>query len=301
MKPKNGCVYIFSNPAYKKALKVGRTSDLPEVRAKRLSSSTGVLEDFKHEWSRQVPNIILAEHMLHHVLFPYAYKKEYFKIPLGDAIKICEEAMDRLFKPLKALQNAHPPSLKELKKEGLKLEKLFSVSDKNASIIDNKKLERLKKKAIELKRKSINMDSNESEQKSGIAIVPLGEKNISWEMVAESLHYPFGKKALELCLKEGKTGDPLRKRFISYRSRFLGMERIDLFFTKKHLLVNIKTSTPSESKKIIKENFGSNYSKLNISDWKYGFSFKIYTPERFKELQSFLMMGESINVPVVRM
>ena len=254
-------------------LKVGRTSDLPETRAKALSNHAGVLESFKLEWSKEVPNIVLAEYMLHYVLSPYSYKKEYFTIPLADAIKICNEALDRLFKPLKSITNAH-------------------------SKVNPERLKYLKAKALELEPK---LNALNAEKTTGISIIPLGEKNTSWEMVSNSLNYSFGKKAIELSLKEGKTGDPLRKRFVSYRSKYMDMERIDLYFTKKYLLIYVQTSQAIKNKRELKKIFGADFKNLDIADWKYGFNFKITSPAQFKILEKTLKMGHKSKVPVALM
>jgi hypothetical protein len=294
---KSGFVYILSNPAYKEMLKVGRTSDLPEARAKSLSSHAGVLESFKVEWSKEVPNIVLAEYMLHHVLSPYSYKKEYFTIPLADAVKICNEALNRLFKPLKSLKNAPLPNIKALEKEADELYNLLNESGEGyKSKIDPAKLERFKVKAKALKLE-LELHSLDSEKKSGISIIPLGEKDTTWEMVSESITYSFGKEAIHLCLKEGKVGDPLRKRFVSYRSKYMNMDRIDLYFTKKHLFVGIKTADilKEKNKKELKKLFVSDYKKLDITDWKYGFNFKITTPQQFKTLKKILKMGSKLG------
>ena len=281
-------------------LKVGRTSDLPEARAKALSNHAGVLESFKVEWSKEVPNIVLAEYMLHYVLSPYSYKKEYFTIPLVDAIKICNEALDRLFKPLKSLKDAPFPNIKALQKEAEGLFKLLEDSQYTEGKLDPVKLNhwKAKAKAMQLERE---LDSLDSEKASGISIIPLGEKDTSWEMIGESLKYSFGKRAIALCLKEGKAGDPLRKRFVSYRSKYMDMDRIDLYFTKKHLFVGVKTNEPTKNKKELKKLFQSDFAKLSITDWKYGFNFKITSPGQFKILEKALKMGRKSKVPVVLM
>ncbi len=257
-----GYVYILSNKAYEDVLKVGMTSQVPEERAKSLSKATGVLYKFKVEWSKEVPNIRLAEYMLHHILHPYAVSREFFRLPLDDAKKICEEAMKQLFKPLKTI---------EAKKE------LFRIYA-------------LRNKAILIRDELKDRDSNLLES-NGTETIPIGEKENNWEGVAAGLKYKFGKKAIDLCLREGRIGDPLRRRFISYRAKYLEMQRIDLFFTRNYLLVYVVTKHESKNKKMLRLKFGLEYKRLDFSTWKKGFSFKVSNEQQFFILKTLLQMG----------
>ncbi len=266
-----GYVYILSNPAFKsKVYKVGRTLKLPENRARQLSNHSGVPKDFNVEWSKKVPNTVLAEHMLHYILSRVSYGKEYFFLPLDIAINICEESLDRLFKPLRS-----------------------SITAKNILIehemeLASTELEKELKRMTEGKKKSKKEFFIIDEEKTGISTIPLGEKNTSWEKVIPLLQYSFGKVAVNACLDEGKDGDPIRRRFISFRSNYNGMKRIDLSFRQKYLVVGITTDKVIQGKNLIKNEFKNQFLQLEASNWEYGFTFKISTEKQFKILSKFL-------------
>lgn len=260
-KGNEGYVYILSNPDLKGILKVGRTSDLPETRAKSLSRSSAIPRPYVKEWSKEVANIALAEMMLHYTLHEYSVSKEFFNIPLEDAINICNEALENLFKKINSKENLR---IKELEIEAETITKELGAE-----------IERL----------------NE-ESSSGIATIPIGENDFTWDSVSDSLNYSFGKKAIELCLKEGKTGDPIRKRFISYRSNYLNAKRIDVFFNKAHITINVVSNEPDKVKSAIRKFYKDLYKNVSFSATKQGFSFQVKTNNEFSVLKVLLQMGK---------
>tara|TARA_R110001592_G_scaffold362208_1_gene675351 strand:+ start:1207 stop:1668 length:462 start_codon:yes stop_codon:yes gene_type:complete len=86
-------VYILSNPSHKNMLKIGYSKNDPELRAKQLSSSTGVPLPFKVEWAFQCFNGEQLEHEVHRELETYRVndRREYFDIPLTEAIEAVKE------------------------------------------------------------------------------------------------------------------------------------------------------------------------------------------------------------------
>lgn len=97
---KEGWIYIMSNPIYGDRLKIGKTKDHPSIRAKGMSKRTEMIEDFKIEWSIEVPDIDFAEKLAHNVLKSYRIKikREFFEIKLNLAIDKVSKALCEYFK-----------------------------------------------------------------------------------------------------------------------------------------------------------------------------------------------------------
>ena len=89
-------VYILSNPSLPNMLKIGFTKGEPEVRAKQVSSSTGVALPYKVEWALQCFNGSQLEQEVHRELESYRvnHQREFFDIPLDEA----QEAIVKLGK-----------------------------------------------------------------------------------------------------------------------------------------------------------------------------------------------------------
>ncbi len=83
-------VYILSNPTQPGLLKIGYTKNLPEKRAKQISSATGVALPYKVEWAYQCFNGEMVEREVHHKLKAQRINssKEFFQISLEEAKEI---------------------------------------------------------------------------------------------------------------------------------------------------------------------------------------------------------------------
>ena len=86
----NQWVYILSNPTQPGLLKIGYTKNLPEKRAKQISSATGVALPYKVEWAYQCFNGEMVEREVHHKLKAQRINnsKEFFQISLEEAKEI---------------------------------------------------------------------------------------------------------------------------------------------------------------------------------------------------------------------
>jgi hypothetical protein len=86
----NQWVYILSNPSIPNLLKIGYTNLTPELRAKQISSSTGVVIPFKIEWTLKCFDGLLFENEIHKALKDYRVnnQREFFQIDLEEAKKI---------------------------------------------------------------------------------------------------------------------------------------------------------------------------------------------------------------------
>lgn len=94
-----GWIYILISPAMQRdLLKIGRTTNTSEDRARQLSSSTGVPAEFHVAYDVCVIDCITAEKRIHERLRNYRYvkNKEFFKLPLKQAIKIVNEIADQI-------------------------------------------------------------------------------------------------------------------------------------------------------------------------------------------------------------
>ena len=80
-------VYVMSNPTYHKIYKIGYTKNLPEERAKQLSSASGVVLPFKVEWAFQCFNGENLEHEVHRKLSDFRINnhREFFDVTLNKA------------------------------------------------------------------------------------------------------------------------------------------------------------------------------------------------------------------------
>ena len=117
----------------------------------------------------------------------------------------------------------------------------------------------------------------------------------SWQDVIKSQNISFIKKAIKLCLKEGKRGDSTRRRFISYRSWESGFERLDLFFTQNHIRVVVKSSSKNAietgKNKFPRKLIGS----MAFETWKEGFCFNVSNEVQFNSLCKWLKMGQKVK------
>ena len=86
----NQWIYILSNPTIPDALKIGYTNLSPELRAKQISSSTGVVVPFKVEWAFRCFDGSLMENEVHIALKEYriSNQREFFQVDLEEAKNI---------------------------------------------------------------------------------------------------------------------------------------------------------------------------------------------------------------------
>ena len=94
-----GYIYLMINPAIPNMVKIGKTTREPEQRAKELSSSTGVPIEFVLVHKRLVNNCTIAEKYIHEVLeskgVRVSKKREFFEIPIYEAIQVIEQYEDK--------------------------------------------------------------------------------------------------------------------------------------------------------------------------------------------------------------
>ncbi|MBL4716297.1 MAG: hypothetical protein JKX95_06640 [Bacteroidia bacterium] len=111
-------------------------------------------------------------------------------------------------------------------------------------------------------------------------------ENINWEDVIPKLKYDFGRKAVELCLTE-KEGDASRRRFVGFRSNYDGFDWISINFREKYLNIYLKGKSEN-AEQVLQDKFTS---KIEISTWAEGFSFKLDKEKQFNELVKWLKIG----------
>lgn len=93
-----GYVYILSNLEYPNKYKIGKTKDNPIIRAKTLTKQTGTLGEFKVEWNKKVPEMNIAELILHYKFADNHYDKEFFEFDLNMAKVKSDLILDEFFK-----------------------------------------------------------------------------------------------------------------------------------------------------------------------------------------------------------
>jgi len=86
----NQWIYILSNPTIPDTLKIGYTNLSPELRAKQISSSTGVVVPFKVEWAFWCYDGCLMENEVHIASKEYriSNQREFFQVDLEEAKNI---------------------------------------------------------------------------------------------------------------------------------------------------------------------------------------------------------------------
>lgn len=92
-----GFVYILSNQEYPYKFKIGKTKDNPIIRAKTLTKQTGAIGEFKVEWNKEVPDMNIAESILHYKFRENHYKKEFFEFDLENTKNDAEKILDNFF------------------------------------------------------------------------------------------------------------------------------------------------------------------------------------------------------------
>jgi hypothetical protein len=103
-----GSVYILSNPAMPKLLKIGFTTGSVQDRASVLSGVTGVPAAFRVEWALAVSgNPAAVEARAHAILAPHRSGKEFFQCDLETAKAGCRTALAELYPDAAALIDAH--------------------------------------------------------------------------------------------------------------------------------------------------------------------------------------------------
>jgi predicted transport protein len=94
-----GYIYILFNRAFQNDhYKIGMTTKTPEERARELSAATGIPRDFEVLYEQRVIDCKQAERLLHNKLRRYrsAGNREFFQIPLKEAIKALEGVADEI-------------------------------------------------------------------------------------------------------------------------------------------------------------------------------------------------------------
>jgi hypothetical protein len=94
-----GDIYILFNRAFQNDhYKIGMTTKAPEDRARELSAATGIPRAFEVLYEQRVIDCKQAERLLHDRLRRYrsAGNREFFQIPLKEAIKALEGVADEI-------------------------------------------------------------------------------------------------------------------------------------------------------------------------------------------------------------
>jgi hypothetical protein len=92
--PAPGWVYILTNPAMPKMVKIGLTTRTPKERAAELSSATGVPLPFVVAWARAVSDCDFVEKAVHRMLADKRVNKsrDSFRVDVKTACQVIEAA-----------------------------------------------------------------------------------------------------------------------------------------------------------------------------------------------------------------
>jgi tetratricopeptide (TPR) repeat protein len=108
----SGYVYILLNASlHNNVIKIGMTTRTPEIRAQELSEETGLPSEYIVAYEKKVADCVKAEALIHSRLkkyrithYRYDRSREFFKIPLKEAILIVDEIASQVGDPLKEVQ-----------------------------------------------------------------------------------------------------------------------------------------------------------------------------------------------------
>jgi len=114
----------------------------------------------------------------------------------------------------------------------------------------------------------------------------------TWEEVAETFKYDWGKELLEKCRRE-KEGDPSRKRILRFRTNYDGLNWITVSF--KINFVNVYMGgKPENVEELLQSKFKD---KIEVNSWRDGHSFHITTRSQYVDLCKWLEIKE---IPIKR-
>ncbi len=97
-----GWVYLLSNPCFPEYIKIGMTSQTPEIRAQELSKETGVPWSFKVEYAVRTRRMGCLEKAMHErflkyrLVVPELGRKEFFRINIEIGKLALEELKNRI-------------------------------------------------------------------------------------------------------------------------------------------------------------------------------------------------------------
>ena len=92
-----GFVYILLNPSFHDQIKIGRTTDASETRARNLSRTSGLPTPFIVIYDELVSDCEEVERQLHQRFTGYrvSTSREFFRVPIKEAIKALQEEAKR--------------------------------------------------------------------------------------------------------------------------------------------------------------------------------------------------------------
>lgn len=114
-----------------------------------------------------------------------------------------------------------------------------------------------------------------------------------WQGILEEDRPAFVKKAIKLCLKEGRFGElGKHKRFGSIRTNYKGLDMISIYILKDYFRVNIHCNKIN-GKKILLGIFGKRF--VRIEGWRDGYSVYIENAVDAENLFKWLELGKRIK------
>lgn len=97
--PNYGFIYVMRNPQYERNIfKIGLTQRTPDIRAKDLSRTSGVIDYFAVMQDWEVADCVLAEKEIHTRLSSVRVtdRREFFKAPYKEIFSVIHEVVERI-------------------------------------------------------------------------------------------------------------------------------------------------------------------------------------------------------------
>ncbi len=111
-----------------------------------------------------------------------------------------------------------------------------------------------------------------------------------WNEILRYTTKPFVKEAIQLCLNEGKLGQPQYRRFSAIRSSgFTSIGRFDLYVMNEHLRIGVTFDSKIKAKRLIKSKIGS---QVKTKDWEGGVTFIVSDQKEFNAMKRWLRLGQ---------
>ena len=114
-----------------------------------------------------------------------------------------------------------------------------------------------------------------------------------WEGILKEDRPAYVKKAIRLCLKEGRYGEPdQRKRFGTLRVNYKGLNIVSIYIQKENFKLGVHCSKIT-GKKILQGIFGR--KQVRIERWRDGYSVFIEDANAAEKVFNWLNLGKNIK------
>jgi T5orf172 domain len=209
-----GYVYLLINLTLEGLVKIGKTNRDPSARVKELSASTGVPTPFVLAFDSFFEDCTAAEEYVHTLLKQRGYRiaenKEFFRVPMNEAIKIIVDAQKHFDSQKKVEDIQRTPLVASSDRA---IQALLSEAQENLD--STGEVLRNPKKALQLYKQASKLGSGEAFLKMGLIyqrrLVKIGGQNVQRSKVRECFE-EAGNRGAGLCLPKQRLTRAILKK-----------------------------------------------------------------------------------------